>query len=177
MFETIEPVKSQVGTDANGGLYGNTEVSGGNDAVIVAEAPIVEQPAKRKTLFDLFRSESSAAAPAVATPVIPAAPPAPQVATAAPSIIPPEPTANTGAFVAQLASFKSKSEATTEYSRLAAKHGPIIKRYAPIIEQASVAGSTRYRLNIGPMASQDVASNFCSSLFAAGERDCLVHRQ
>ena len=174
---TTNTVKRQVNTDTNGGLYGNTEVSGGDDPVIVAEAPPVQQPARRKTLLDLFSADNPVAEPTLATPRVPAVAPARQVAAAAPRVTAPPQAALTGAFVAQLASFKSKSEATTEYSRLAAKHGPIIKRYAPIIEQASVAGSTRYRLNIGPMASSDVASNFCTSLFAAGERDCLVRRQ
>ena len=82
-----------------------------------------------------------------------------------------------GAYVAQLASFKSKAEATQEYKNLSAKHGAIITRYAPIISEAQVAGTTRYRLSIGPMASSNVAGDVCQSLFAAGERDCLVHRQ
>jgi cell division septation protein DedD len=76
----------------------------------------------------------------------------------------------------QLASFASKSEATAEYQRLAVKHGAIITQYAPLIEQADVAGSSRYRLNLGPMATIDVAQNVCASLIAAGERDCLVRR-
>ncbi|HEY4996153.1 MAG TPA: SPOR domain-containing protein [Aestuariivirga sp.] len=81
-----------------------------------------------------------------------------------------------GRFQVQLASFASQAEANAEYQRLAAKHGAIITRYAPIIEPAQVAGTTRYRLNLGPMATNDVAQNVCSTLIAAGERDCLVHQ-
>jgi hypothetical protein len=164
---------------SGGGLYGNSGVdqpSAGN----VAATP-VEAPKKRRTLLDLFKTDGQPAAPAVDAPAI-VTPPKPvippqQVAAATPRVTAPAPVGGTGAYVAQLASFKSKSEANSEYSRLVAKHGEIIKRYAPIIEQANVAGSTRYRLNIGPMATSSVASSLCSSLFAAGERDCLVHRQ
>jgi SPOR domain len=84
--------------------------------------------------------------------------------------------AGDGRFQVQLASFASQAEANAEYQRLAAKHGAIITRYAPIIEPAQVAGTTRYRLNLGPMATNDVAQNVCSTLIAAGERDCLVHQ-
>ncbi len=166
-------------TSSNGGLYGNSEVDQ-TSAGQVAAAP-VEAPKKRKTLLDLFKTDTQVAAPVTEAPAVVAAPapivPAQQVAAAAPRVTAPSPAVATGAYVAQLASFKSKSEASAEYSRLVAKHGEIIKRYAPIIEQANVLGSTRYRLNIGPMATSSVASSLCSSLFAAGERDCLVHRQ
>ena len=172
--------KSLVGQSntGGGGLYGNTEIGGDNaTAAVVAEAPPVEPPKKRRTLLDLFRTDSRSSSVGATAPSPRPAPPTQQVATADPQSATPAPSDATGAYVAQLASFKSKAEANAEYSRLVIKHGAIIKRYAPIIEQASVAGSTRYRLNIGPMASTDVASSFCSSLFAAGERDCLVHRQ
>ena len=165
----------------NSGLYGNSEV--GQDTQIAnAEIAPIEVPKKRKTLLDLFKTDSSTSTssvsiPVAAAPAIAPQPPTQQVAAVAPKIATPAPPSPTGAYVAQLASFKSKSEANAEYARLVAKHGEIIKRYAPIIEQADVAGSTRYRLNIGPMATSNVATNLCSSLFAAGERDCLVHRQ
>ena len=103
-----------------------------------------------------------------ANPVVANAPPPAKPALALPA---------TGAFVAQLASFNSKAEASAEYQRLAAKHGAIITRYAPLIETAQVAGATRYRLNLGPMASNEAAASVCSSLISAGERDCLVRRQ
>ncbi len=174
--EAVADGTDAIATSSGGGLYGNSEVDQPS-AGKVAVAPI-EAPKKRKTLLDLFKTDSQTSDVAVAnvTPPEPVIPPQ-QVAAATPRIVSPSPAVATGAYVAQLASFKSKSEANSEYSRLVAKHGEIIKRYAPIIEQANVAGSTRYRLNIGPMASSSVASSLCSSLFAAGERDCLVHRQ
>ena len=178
--QTGGTITSNAALPSGGGLYGNSEV--GQNAQ--AAATPIEVPKKRKTFLDLFRSESQTAVPAVSTPQaeIPAEPiVTQQVALAAPKVVAPAPapapSLATGAYVAQLASFKTKAEANAEYARMAAKHGPIIKRYAPIIEQAQVAGTTRYRLNIGPMATSDVASSFCTSLISAGERDCLVHRQ
>jgi hypothetical protein len=148
----------------NGPAVG-TGVQATNPAVIPAPAPV---PAKRKTLSDLFKSSSATPAPQTAVQTAPAAPTAP-VANAAP-------TGATG-FVAQLTTFKTKPEASAEYTRLVQKHGAIISKYAPIIVSAEVAGSPRFRLNIGPMPTMEVATNVCSSLFAAGERDCVVHRQ
>ena len=164
---------------------GNSIYGGGIDSTATASsaATNVNPPKKTRSIFDLFKASNSTAdatAPAIApvetvvAPVVPAKP-ATQVALAAPQVS--TPAAGTGAYVIQLASFKSRAEATAEYQRLGAKHGAIITRYAPIIEAAQVAGSTRYRLNLGPMASTNVASSVCSSLFAAGERDCIVHRQ
>ena len=163
---------------------GNSIYGGGTDATATPRVAgtDVSTPKKSKSIFDLFKASNPPVAPAAnlgtvqptetaVAPIIPAKP-ATQVAMAAPQA-----TAGTGAYVVQLASFRSRAEASAEYQRLGAKHGPIITRYAPIIEAAQVAGSTRYRLNLGPMASTTVASSVCSSLFAAGERDCIVHRQ
>ena len=159
----VPVVVAEAPSVAGGGLYGDTAV--GNVAAPVA-AP---QPKKQKSLFDLFKAgDQTSAAPAQ----VASAPQAAVAAPAAPAVKP----AGTGAYVAQLGSFKTKAEANQEYARLVAIHGAIIQRYAPIIEEANVASTTRYRLNIGPMATNDVASSLCSSLFAAGERDCLVHR-
>ena len=114
---------------------------------------------------------------AIAAPTKPLAPvvinPAPKLAATA---VPQATLAGNG-YVAQLASFNSKIEANAEYQRLSAKHGAIISRYAPIITQAQIAGSTRYKLNLGPMATNDAASSVCSALISAGERDCVVRRQ
>ena len=84
--------------------------------------------------------------------------------------------AGSGYFV-QLASFKSQAEASTEFGRLKAKHASIIGTLPSAINPATVGGSTRYRLAVGPVASRDQATKICSSLVAAGERDCLVRKQ
>ncbi len=111
---------------------------------------------------------------------VPAKPVAPLALTPAPQralIAVPQATPAESGYIAQLASFNSKIEANSEYQRLSAKHGAIISRYAPIITQAQIAGSTRYKLNLGPMATNDAASSVCSALISAGERDCVVRRQ
>jgi hypothetical protein len=165
---TIAPI-GQVEVGSGNSLYNGPAVgSGTQPASPVASAqptaPAATAP-KRKTLGDLFKSSST---PATTTTQVATAPAAPAVAATNPG---------TGGYVAQLTTFKTKAEASDEYARLVKKHGAIISKYAPIIETAEVAGSTRFRLNIGPMATMEVATNICSSLFAAGERDCVVHRQ
>jgi SPOR domain len=172
-----------VAVDNANSLYGDgTEVA---EATVVAQSPqtAVTAAPKRKSLLDLFKRNKETVGQDLADTAIdpfeaPKAPSAQKVVS-----LDTKPTIETatakptGAYVAQLASFKSKSEANQEYARMKSKHGAIISRYAPIISQAQVAGTTRYRLNLGPMASANVASSFCQSLFAAGERDCLVQRQ
>ncbi len=111
-------------------------------------------------------------------PVAPAAKAPTQIASATPTTpAASKSLAGTGAYIVQLSSFGTKAEATAEYQRLSSTHGALVMRYAPIIDQAQVAGSTRYQLNLGPMASNDIASSFCQSLISAGERDCSVRRQ
>lgn len=161
---TIAPI-SQPPVVSGNSLYNGPAVG---TASTQPASPIAAQPqaqattaAKRKTLGDLFKTSSPAAAPsAVAT--------APAVAASTP--------AATG-YVAQLASFKTRAEASAEYARLVQKHGAIISKYAPIIQSVEVAGSPRFRLNIGPMASMEVGTSICSTLFTAGERDCIVRKQ
>ena len=80
-------------------------------------------------------------------------------------------------YVAQLASFANQRDATMEYARLKSKHGPALSGLSPIVTQAVVGGSTRYRLAVGVMQSREQASALCAKLFAGGERDCLVRRQ
>ena len=79
-----------------------------------------------------------------------------------------------GGFVAQLASFRSEAEAMAEFDRLRAKHGDVLNGLSPRVVKATVAGASRYRLGVGPLASRSAASKVCNSLIAAGERDCLV---
>ncbi len=150
---------------------------------VVDQPAVVETPPvkKKKTLFGLFNGtndqvDAATTAPAVQeqqvatiqeTPVDPAAKKAAPVQTA---------TGASGYYV-QLASFKSQGEASAEYGRLKVKHSGILGGMSPVINPATVGGSTRYRLAIGPLASRDQASNVCNSLVAAGERDCLVRKQ
>jgi hypothetical protein len=154
----------------------------------VADQPIATQPApvvkKKKTLLGLFKGTNDDV-PAPAAQPVPAAPeqqiasipqPAPvqqQPAAPAPAQVA---SAGSGYFV-QLASFKSEAEASTEFGRLKAKYAGIIGTLPSAINPATVGGSTRFRLAVGPLASRDEATKICSSLVAAGERDCLVRKQ
>jgi cell division protein FtsN len=143
---------------------------------------------KKKTLLDLFQGTGktgSSAQSATAQSGTSAADtvttePAQQVASL-PEPAPPQQQNSSAAadngYVVQLASFRSETEAQTEYGRLKAKYPGIIGGLLPRISHATVSGSTRYRLGIGPLASRDSASKLCNSLVAAGERDCLVRKQ
>jgi hypothetical protein len=159
---TTTPLGDAQNSLYNGPAVGAAPATNAGAAAAGSPAPV----AKRKTLSDLFKTTTPAAAPttSVASANVPAAP----ATTNSPVA---------GGYVAQLASFKTKEEASAEYARLVQKHGAIISKYAPMIETAEVAGSPRFRLNIGPMPTMETATNVCSSLFSAGERDCVVHRQ
>ncbi|HUQ37807.1 MAG TPA: SPOR domain-containing protein [Aestuariivirga sp.] len=149
----------------------------------VVDQPVATQPApvvkKKKTLLGLFRgtndqvpeTQVAPAAPEQQVASIPA--PAPIQQQAAPTQVA---SAGSGYFV-QLASFKSESEASTEFGRLKAKYASIIGTLPSAINPATIGGSTRYRVAVGPLTSRDQATKICNSLFAAGERDCLVRKQ
>ena len=184
---------------ADGGIYGSETVAeepgvsaGSSNGTGNAQAPAATAPKKKRTIADLFRNDSNADdnSPAASQPV-PAAPQqqaaakpkqviaAPQPAPApAPAPAPQQQAAaGAGGYVVQLASFANQGDANQEYGRLKAKHGPALSGLSPIVSQATVGGSMRYRLAVGVMQSREQASAVCAKLFAGGERDCLVRRQ
>ena len=172
--------QTAVVSNDNGGLYGNTDLTTANTDAAPA---VPAAPAKKKrTLADLFRGDGATSDPA---PADVAAAPAPEPEPVAPvkpiakkpQAAAPQQQASLSGFSVQLASFRSRNEATAEFSRLKAKHSATLGRFSPIISEAQVGGSTRYRLSVGGMNSQAQASAVCNSLFAGGERDCLVKRQ
>lgn len=153
-------------------------------APLVASQPAATAPApvvkKKKTLFDLLRgtNDQSSAAQTVTTAPVPqqqvaAIDPAPDQQQSATSQVT---SAGNGYFV-QLASFKSEAEAKSEFVRLRSKHAGILGTLPSAINPATVGGSTRFRLAVGPLSSRDQATKICGSLVAAGERDCLVRKQ
>jgi cell division septation protein DedD len=77
-------------------------------------------------------------------------------------------------YVAQVASLRSEAEARAELDRLRGSYGDLIGNLSTRITKATVAGTTRYRLGFGPLPSRSQAAKLCSSLIAAGERDCAV---
>jgi cell division septation protein DedD len=173
-----------------GGETGNVASGGGGiyDGGAVVDAPAATAPApapvkKKRTIADLFRGDDgandAAEAPAQQQSAAPAkqVQPAPQQKAVQPAPAPQEAPAGGSGYVVQLASFANQSDATKEYGRLKSKHGGALSGLTPIVTQAVVGGSTRYRLAVGVMASREQASAVCSKLFAGGERDCLVRRQ
>lgn len=186
----VDQQVASIDTDTgDGGLYGGDTIVDPGPATAVAPTPAPAPVKKKKTLADLFRGEAddppaasiddAVVAPSQPTPAkkIAAAPqpvPAPQPAPQQPA---PLQQASAGGYVVQLASFPNQSDASKEYGRLKAKHGVALSGLSPIVTQAIVGGSTRYRLAVGVLASREQANAVCSRLFAAGERDCLVRRQ
>jgi cell division protein FtsN len=174
---------ADAGDGVTDGLYGAEEA-------VASTAPVTATPVKKKkkTLADLFNGTSTEESAAQFTsntqapqPAKQAAAPTPTPAPAAPRPVAPAPAevqvASVTGYVAQLASFRTRQEANTEFGRLKSKHARILQGTTPIITEAVVAGSTRYRLAVGSFASKDAASAICTRLFAAGERDCLVKQQ
>jgi cell division protein FtsN len=150
--------------------------------------PVTPAPKKKRTLLDLLRGNRSDANEQGNQPArqqvagvdpdqqvgsLPA-PPKPAPAARPEAAPQPQPA---GGYIAQLASFRTQAEATREWNRVKSKHAGIIGGLSPRISQATVAGSTRYRLGVGPVADRAQASQICDSLLAAGERDCIVRAQ
>ena len=161
---------------------------GGNSNAQVTTPPVVEPPTqqapakKKKTLIDLLNGTDTTEVqqPVVAETTVPkpVTPPAKIIAPkVAPKPVEDVQVASNNGFVAQLASFRSKAEATAEFGRLRSKHASTFQGASAIISEAEVGGSTRFRLNVGGMDSKAAADAFCSKLFAGGERDCLVRKR
>jgi cell division protein FtsN len=84
------------------------------------------------------------------------------------------PSAGPGFYV-QLASYKSEAEALVDYGRLSQRHASLVSGLAPDIQRSDLgSGNTFYRLSLGKLPSKQAAKDLCTSLLAAGERDCLV---
>ncbi len=174
----------------DGGLYG--ENFGGNNSagdVYSAElgvdqnAPVKTVAApKRRTLLGSFLNDNGGADDAVESNAVPATRPTlfnrqTARATETPSKSAEVSTGGTGSYVAQIASYVTQADASKAFGALKARHPELVSRYRPVISEATVGGSTRYRLALGPLASQSVANDVCARLIAAGERDCLAKRQ
>ncbi len=97
----------------------------------------------------------------------------PQPAPAAPS----QPVSD-GAYIVQLAAYKDEGSARAGYRDLQGRHPSMLGSYQPIINQTKVGSfGTFYRLQVGPIANSQSARQMCSTLLAAGEKDCTVKRR
>ncbi|MCZ4282635.1 SPOR domain-containing protein [Kiloniella laminariae] len=84
--------------------------------------------------------------------------------------------AATGDYVLQLASLKSEADAMTEWKNIQRKLSDLLGDKQAIVEKADISGvGVRYRLQTGPFADKQAASDFCEKLKAA-KRDCLVKK-
>jgi cell division septation protein DedD len=171
---------------ADNGIYGELPASS-----VQTPAVTTEPVKRRRTLVDLLKNQNAANSATAGGATVAA--PEQQVASTSPAIaesrsrLPaqsqlkqqPEQSFNAGssAYVVQLASFRSREEASAEFNRIRARHTSVVNGLTPIVDEALVGGSTRYRLGLGPLSSRAAASQVCSKLFSAGERDCLVRRQ
>jgi hypothetical protein len=113
------------------------------------------------------QADEPAAAPAPRTRQAVVAPP-PTRPAAEPS------TGSTGGFVVQLSSQKSESEAQSAFRSLQAKFPNELGSRQPIIRRADLgAKGIFYRTMVGPFASAQEASQFCSGYKSAGGQ-CMV---
>ncbi|WP_170984602.1 SPOR domain-containing protein [Rhodoligotrophos defluvii] len=111
-----------------------------------------------------------------ATPTVQAAASGQQVALATPGQTPAVSAA--GQYLIQLASFRTQQDAATEFNRLKRSFPQLLGNLSPFIQEADLGARGKfYRLRIGPLASQEGASQLCNTLIASGEKDCLVRRQ
>jgi hypothetical protein len=85
------------------------------------------------------------------------------------------PQANLSGFVIQLASHKTEADALADYNRLRQQHGASLGQLNYAVQKTKLnTGATFYQLHLGSFPSRQAARDMCSSLLAAGERDCLV---
>jgi cell division septation protein DedD len=126
---------------------------------------------------DPITTQSVTAAPSAPQAAAPAPQPAPSQQQAALEPAPkPQITHGTGSgFTIQLASYKSEGDAVAGYEQLRQQHGQLIGSLTPNIQKADLgANGTFYRLHLGSFSSKEAAKKTCTSLLAAGERDCIV---
>ncbi|HKA78603.1 MAG TPA: SPOR domain-containing protein [Xanthobacteraceae bacterium] len=90
----------------------------------------------------------------------------------------PEPASGSGGFVVQLSSQKSESEAQASFRSLQAKFPNELGNRQPIIRRADLGGSKGvvYRAMVGPFASSQEASQFCTTYKAAGGQ-CFLPKE
>jgi hypothetical protein len=85
---------------------------------------------------------------------------------------------NDGSYVVQLASYRDAGSARNGFQDMKSRHPGLLGNYQSYVSETKVgAFGTFYRLQVGPVASAQSARQICSSLLAAGEKDCIVKRR
>lgn len=158
-----------------------TETVTGPPVVPSAPKSSEEKLASIKAIEDSVASESPTAIAGKLPPVLPRRkPPAPAASTrVASTTTPATPStvvrSSTGAYVIQIAAFRSQEEALSRYAALKRRHSGLLRPYTSFVQRADLGDrGVYYRLRLGPIDGKDKASDLCRSLLSAGERDCLV---
>jgi cell division septation protein DedD len=108
----------------------------------------------------------------------------PQERAAAPVAEKPSPTpeqvtpkaADPGAYAIQLTAVSSSQKAEKAWSDLAKRHRDLLGQLSPRVEPAELDGvGAVYRLQAGPLKSEQQARNLCAALEGRGQ-DCLIVR-
>jgi hypothetical protein len=81
-----------------------------------------------------------------------------------------------GGYVVQVSAQKTEEEATTSFRSIQAKYPNVLGGRQPLIRRADLGEKgVFYRAQVGPFATQELATQFCGNLKAAGGQ-CLVQR-
>ena len=82
------------------------------------------------------------------------------------------------AFVVQLGSSKSQTDALANFADAQQKYPSLLGNYQPLVRKTNLGTKgTWYRLQVGPMADKTAAYKLCGQLKAKGHGDCLVMAQ
>ncbi len=141
----------------------------------IKTAPLSEEPLARPTRAQVAPppvSEKPAPAPVQ---LQPKAQPQPKpVVVDKPA---PKTAVSEGAFLVQIAAFRSEGQALAAWTALASRLSGPTAGLTPDVQRADLgAKGVYYRLRASSFASSDTATSFCDQLKAAG-RDCIVVRR
>jgi hypothetical protein len=185
---TIRPDGTDVSGRPVGALPPGMPAPNANAAVpraAPAPAPVAAPPAQRAVAPTAVAPARNGAGPLSLEPQAgepPVTAPAPRARTATASP-PPEraaaepATSSTGGFVVQLSSQKSEGEAQSSFRSLQAKFPNELGGREPIIRRADLGSKgVFFRTMVGPFASAQEASQFCTSYKSAGGQ-CIVPKE
>lgn len=160
------------------------ELENAEDGLLQGGPPIELRPGREgaepdddqvRALADLESMPEDEEEPLRVVPATPAAPaPAPQVQPKPVSAAPEFAFSNGGAFLVQLAAFRSQEAAESAWTELNRKKPELFGSATKHIQRADLgAKGVFYRLRVGSFADRADASEFCDAVKAAGD-NCIV---
>ena len=160
------------------------ELENAEDGLLQGGPPIELRPGREgaepdddqvRALADLESMPEDEEEPLRVVPSTPAAPaPAPQVQPKPVSAAPEFAFSNGGAFLVQLAAFRSQEAAESAWTELNRKKPELFGSATKHIQRADLgAKGVFYRLRVGSFADRADASEFCDAVKAAGD-NCIV---